>query len=420
MLDHFFSLPKTADRIRALWLGPAIERYVAWLDERHASKSTVERHVHTLVRFNRFAVDRGVQTWEEFPAHVEPFIALWMQERGRWCRTQRDQALVQANGRVPVRQMLEVVLPGFVGKAPPRPLPFHALAPGFFPYLTDERGLRPATLQNYLHNLRVFEAFLGRMGVSQLSELTPPLISNFLIERSKQLSPGGVKGCSGTLREFLKYLHRQGITPSDLGRTVPRGREYKQAAIPRAISWADVQRVLDAIDRRSPVGKRDYAVLLLLVSYGLRAREVAALRLEDLDWQQAQLHVPARKGGNSTVYPLSDTVGEAIIDYIRSGRPQVSDRHVFLTVRMPYLPMTALTVSKCAAVRLHAAGIQVPLAGSHTFRHSCVQHLVEADVPFKVIGDYVGHRTQASTQIYSKVALHLLRQLAIGDAEEAL
>lgn len=195
---------------------------------------------------------------------------------------------------------------------------------------------------------------------------------------------------------------------------------YKQASIPRAIAWSDVERVLGAVDRRSAVGKRDYALLLLLVSYGLRAREIAALQLDDLDWKQAQLRVPTRKGGHSSLYPLSATVGEAIIDYLRAGRPAVDNRHLFLTTKMPYSPMYHFTVSGQVASRLRAAGVRVPRAGSHTLRHTCVQRLVESDVPFKIIGDYVGHRREQSTMVYGKVALHRLRQLVIGDAEEAL
>jgi integrase/recombinase XerD len=156
------------------------------------------------------------------------------------------------------------------------------------------------------------------------------------------------------------------------------------------------------------------------VSYGLRAHEIATMQLDDLDWKQAQLRVPTRKGGHSTLYPLSATVGEAIIDYLRAGRPAVDDRHLFLVTRTPYSPMAYWTVSKRVASRLHAAGIKVARAGSHTLRHTCVQRLVEADVPFKVIGDYIGHRRAESTLVYGKVALHRLRQLVIGDAEEAL
>lgn len=420
MLERHFSLPRSADRIRALWLGPAIDRYVIWLDERRASTATIKQHVQALVQFNNFAVAHGARTWDELPTQIDAFVSHWMSERGRWCRTQHDKTVVHSHARVPVEQMLQLVLQDFVGSVRRVILPFLDCAPGFFPYLSEERGLRQATIHSYVHNLRVFEAFLQQADVSNLPAVSPPLISTFLTERARRLSALGVRSCAGALRVFLRYAHRQGIIPTDLSRAVPRGRGYKQASIPRAIAWADVQRVLDGVDRRSAVGKRDYALLLMLVSYGLRAREIAAMQLDDLDWKQAQLRVPTRKGGHSTTYPLSATVGEAIIEYLRAGRPAVDDRHLFLITRTPYSPMDHWTVSGRVASRLHAAGVKVPRAGSHTLRHACVQRLVESDVPFKVIGDYVGHRREESTLVYGKVALHRLRQLVIGDAEEAL
>jgi integrase len=174
------------------------------------------------------------------------------------------------------------------------------------------------------------------------------------------------------------------------------------------------------IDRRSAVGKRDYAILLLLTTYGLRANEVASLKLDDLDWRAVQMRIVERKAGNTTVYPLAGTVGDAIITYLREARPECSDRHVFLTVRAPFRPLVYWDVSQRAAWHLRRAGVRIPRVGSHTLRHSCVQHLVDADVPFKVIGDYIGHRTDVATQNYAKVAVHKLRALVIGEAEDIL
>ena len=420
MLERYYVRPCTADRIRERWLGPAIDRYVEWLADRHAAPDTVKRSVRTLIDFDGFTQARGVTTWEELPQHVESFMDQWMEKRGAWCRTKKDRQAVRTHGRVPVEQLLRLLLPDFVGSQRRLAPPFQASVPGFFDYLREERGLRPTTVHGYVSHLSAFEAYLQRVEVEDLRELTPALLSAFLIESAQRLKPGSVAYRGSTLRAFLRYLHRQGIITTDLSRAVPRGRSYSQASIPRAIPWSEVPRVLEVVDRRAPVGKRDYAILLLLISYGLRAREVAMLHLEDLDWQQEQLHVSERKGGHSTIYPLSATVGEAIIDYLRFARPQVEERRLFLIAKSPFTPLGSYSVSARAGVYLHAAGIEVPRPGSHTFRHACVQHLVEADVPFKVIGDYVGHRTPAATQIYGKVALHKLRELALGEAEEAL
>ena len=419
MLERHFRRPVTVDRIRALWLGPQIDRYVDWLDARRASSDSVLRHVSTLRHFNAFVCARGVSSHEDLPQHVQPFVDDWMRTHGSNCLDRRARGAVLANAQVPVEQLLELTVPGFARVRHRVARPFTASVPGFFTFLRDEKGLRPGTCDGYAVELRKFEAFLQRSAVG-LSELSPALLTRYVTERAKALVPTSLHDCTGALRVFLRYLHRQDIIPADISRALPRGRKYKQSSLPRAILWTDVQRVLDGVDRRSNLGKRNYAILMLLASYGLRAREVAALELEDLDWAHSQLKVPARKGGHSSIYPLSASVGEAIIEYLRAGRPEVDDRHVFLSCRTPFCPITYCGVSELAAQHIVAAGIQVPRPGSHTLRHSCVQRLVEADVAFKAIGDYVGHRRAESTLVYAKVALHRLRLLAIGDAEEAL
>lgn len=419
MLEHHFRSFKTIDRIRAQWLGPQIERYTEWLDEQHTSHVTIREHVSALGHFNDFVVGRGVTRLQELPDHVDAFVEQWKAEHGNWCKSSQDHAAVVAHSRVPVERMLCLVLPDYKRPGKKQPMPFSVSAPGFFPFLVNEKGLRPTTLHNYTYTLRPLEAYLARVGIA-LDGLTPACITDFLNERAKTLHKSGMHNSTCSLRVFLRYLHREGILNTDIAHSVPRGRVYRQAAVPRAIRWEDVERLLASIDQRSYVGKRDYAILVLLASYGLRAREIAALRLEDFDWQHAQVHIPLRKGGHSTIYPLSATVGEAVIQYLQVRRTDVSHRQVFLISMAPYRPMRHNTVSHMVSNRMCSADIHVTRAGSHTLRHACVQHLVEADVPFKVIGDYVGHRAPSSTLVYAKVATHKLRELVIADAEDML
>jgi site-specific recombinase XerD len=419
MLERHFRSFKAIDRIRALWLGPQIEHYVETLDELHASSSTVRQHIRTLAHFNDFVRARGVAQFGELPEHVDAFVEQWQADHGGWCKTPRALACVVSQGRVAVEQMLSATLPGYTRPSKELAVPFSASAPGFFPFLVRERGLSKATLHSYKYTLRPFEAYLARVGIA-LGELTPASITEFLEERAETVHKSGMLDTVGALRVFLRYLHREGIVATNLARSVPRGRVYRQASVPRAIPWEAVEHVLAGVDRRSDLGKRDYAILVLLASYGLRAREIAALCLEDFDWAHTQVSIPRRKGGHSTRYPLSATAGEAVIAYLRVRRTDVAHRQVFLTARSPYAPMQHAAVSAMVGGRLRRAGIQVPRCGSHTLRHACVQHLVEADVPFKVIGDYVGHRTPESTLVYAKVAVHKLRELVIGDAEDVL
>jgi integrase len=153
------------------------------------------------------------------------------------------------------------------------------------------------------------------------------------------------------------------------------------------------------------------------VTYGLRAHEVTRLTLDDVDWKHERLQVPERKAGHATAYPLAGVVGEALIEYIKRGRPETADRHLFFRVLAPHVPIHAAAVSSSVAHYLHGAGIQVRRPGAHTLRHTCVQRLIDAEFPLKTIGDYVGHRSSQSTQIYTKVAIASLREVAMGDGE---
>ena len=134
---------------------------------------------------------------------------------------------------------------------------------------------------------------------------------------------------------FLRYAHREGAIGRDLSGAVEWPQVYRLSSIPRSITWEEVGTVLAGVDRRSPCGKRDWAILLLLVTYGLRGREVAALTLDDIDWKRERLRVPERKAGHSTAFPLSASVGEALVDYLQHGRPRSDERRVFFRAVAP-------------------------------------------------------------------------------------
>ncbi|HEX2745879.1 MAG TPA: site-specific integrase [Streptosporangiaceae bacterium] len=415
MLETYFVKPQTAGRIRACWIGAEIERYAGWLAEQGYSTRTVQRHVQALVSFGEFARRRGASALADLPAHVDDFVAMRVAayRRGRNAATEV---------RSPVEQMLTVVMPGFERTGRPhRELPFGRAVPGFFEYLADERGLRPDSIAGYRHHLACFEAYLGRIGAAGVAGLSPAILSAFVAERSGAgLARTTVRSGCGVLRVFLRYAHRQGLLATDLSKAVEWPTAYRLADIPRSISREEVALVLAAVDRSTPCGKRDYAILLLLVTYGLRAREVAALTLDDIDWRRDRLAIPGRKAGHSTAFPLSAVVGEALVDYLRHGRPPGTGRHVFFRALAPAGPASRVAVSACARHYLLKAGIQVPRPGSHTLRHTCVQRLVDAGFGFKAIGDFIGHRSPASTAIYAKVAIEPLRQVALGDGEQVL
>jgi integrase/recombinase XerD len=419
MLEQYFVKPETIDRIRASWIGAEIERYVDWLVERGYGTKSIWRRVPIAFAFGEFARERGAHRIGDLPAQVDAFVADRVARHDARTGSTRPMA---KEVRGPVEQMLSVVLDDFepTGRRE-HPQPFVDAVPGFFDYLVDERGLRPASVLSYRHHLDRFEAYLSRIGVERIEELSPAILSAFVIERAALgLAKTTVREGSGVLRVFLRYAHREGVLAHDLSDSVGWPQAYRLSSIPKSISWDEVNRVLAGVDRRTACGRRDYAILLLLVTYGLRGREVAALTLDDIDWKRERLAIPERKAGHSTAFPLSAVVGEALIAYLQQGRPQTSDRHVFFRAAAPRRPIGPAAVSGRARHYLLKAGINVPRPGAHTLRHSAVQRLVDARFDMKTIGDFVGHRSAKSTEVYAKVAVEALREVALGDGEAVL
>jgi integrase/recombinase XerD len=263
MLETYFVKPQTVDRIRACWIGAEIERYAGWLSEQGYSTRTVLRRVPELAAFGEFARRRGASALADLPAHVDGFVAMRVASYRRG-----PDAATEVRG--PLEQMLAVVVPGFAGTGRPhRELPFGRAVPGFFEYLAAERGLRPESVVSYRHHLARFEAYLDKIGVTRLQELSPAILSAFVAERSAAgLAKTTVRTGCGVLRVFLRHAHRQGLLATDLSKVVEWPTAYQLSGIPRSISWEQVGLVLGAVDRRTPCGKRDYAILLLLVTTG--------------------------------------------------------------------------------------------------------------------------------------------------------
>jgi integrase/recombinase XerD len=421
MIEQYFKKPETWDRLRACWLFPLIERYVVWLTENNYAPRIVYRRVPLLVHFAEYARAHGATLPESLAEHVDGFVEKWLRERAHHVHDGKARVSVRNSVRGPVEQLVRLTQNNFEWRARKRkPFPFETEVPGFLGHLVDERGLAAAAVHQYRGYLGHFEHYLAGIGLSKLGDLAPPMLTAFITERGQGYVRSSMTGLCSSLRVFLRYLYRERIHSKDLSVSVNGPKCYRLATLPRSISWPEVQRMLDSVDRRRANGKRDYAILVLLVAYGLRGKDVSSLTLDDIDWERNRLRVPERKAGHSTAYPLSATVAEALIDYLRNGRPESSHRHLFLRALAPYVPCSSGAISQLAGVYLRKAGVTVRCAGSHTLRHSCVQRLVDAQFSLKAIGDYVGHASPDSTVIYTKVNVEALREIALGHAEEVV
>jgi integrase/recombinase XerD len=283
------------------------------------------------------------------------------------------------------------------------------------------RALKDRTIRQIRGTCQRFMAFLDTEGEGSSRFLHPEVIHRFLISRGQQCCRSSLRTQGSSLRGYLVFLHRCRAVDLDLSSAVIVPRVYQHDQCPRFLTRPQIDAVLAVIDRNTPVGRRDYAMLLLLTVYGLRGMEVARLRLEDIDWRNKQLHIRGRKAGNNTTYPLAASVDAAVVDYLRNERPSSSHREVFLSVIAPFRPLVNGAALASHIVKyLKQVGIAVKHPGTHIFRYSCAQRLFEEGMSLKFIGDYLGHTDLHSTQRYTKIALDQLREVALGDAEDLL
>jgi integrase/recombinase XerD len=294
-----------------------------------------------------------------------------------------------------------------------RPTPVERNAEAYKQYLLEVRALAQPTIINYVPFVRSFlEDRFGRGRVA-LSRLRAGDVVGFVQRQAQRLSLKRAKLMTSALRSFLRYARYLGEVTLDLAAAVPIVANWSMSSIPRAICGDHVRQLLASIDRRTALGRRDYAVLLLLARLGLRSSEVAFLELDDIDWQTGRLCVRG-KGAQGLELPLTAELGSAIAAYLRHGRPASSSRRVFLRAKAPIRGFQgAAGVGSIVRHSLRRAGIDAPTTGAHQFRHGLATQMLRQGASLSEIGEVLGHRHPQTTKIYAKVDLDALRSLAL-------
>ena len=288
-------------------------------------------------------------------------------------------------------------------------------------YCIERRHLRPLTITARTAELGRFLDFLGSRGVQTLPQLQAADLTAYVawLERYR---PKTISRIVSSVRLFLQFLTMRGILHQDLGQTLPRIRVTRDATIPSVWDAELVVKLLQAVDRSSPVGKRDYAMLLLASRLGLRVGDLRALRLDDLDWGASTVGITQSKTAAPLRLPIPEEVGEALIDYLRFGRPKTEHREVFLRLKRPVGPFAENTHLHEVVNRWRElAGIRFVSRqrhGLHSLRHTLATKLLHEQTPIHVISEILGHATTASTLIYAKADTETLRSAAL-DTEEA-
>ncbi len=299
--------------------------------------------------------------------------------------------------------------------AVPRPPNAH-LIEEFSDYMREERGLSPVTIHKRRQHVT---QFLSRYEEQHrpFNEISILDIDAAIARKGEQdaYSRSSMKTYANALRAFFHYAEQRGWCAKGLAAAIMSPCMFSDELLPAGPSWDEVQRLLASTESDRPRDIRDRALIMLFAVYGLRVSEVRTLRLADLDWENELLHVMRPKPRRRQTYPLSHTVGESLLRYLKEVRPHFQYREVFLTLQAPVQPSSSNSLYCAIADRFCALGISSKHRGPHALRHACATRLLAEGLSMKEIGDHLGHRQPDSTRVYAKVDLNGLRQVADFD-----
>lgn len=317
------------------------------------------------------------------------------------------QLLWWANGRLPVTAAPQCPFGAFA----------RSLCADYAQWLNEQRGLAAASIYGLVGEARRFLVWYGEgRTTNDLSTLAIADIDAYLQVRAPSLRRVSLKSVTHQLRCLLRFAHATGRTGRDFALSVTSPTLYALESIPSCLNAEEIRTVADTTRKdHSPKGLRDFAILLLLSTYGLRAGEIVRLRLEDIDWRADRIHVRHTKTVSHSLLPLLPPVGDALLAYLRRGRPATDAREIFIRTCAPYRGFSDGSSLYCVVRgRLDAAGVEpVGKRGPHAFRHARAVSLLRAGVSQKVIGDVLGHRSAGSTTPYLKLATEELRNVAL-------
>ena len=385
-----------------------------WRDNRSLKRTSTGRYLYWIRRFHHYCMAEALDADRQLTQVGINIFAQWYAQQRQVTTEYAGQG-----ARPALRawafglNALGVDVPSWHARMDPIAQPEPELQ-GFADHLRQHRGNPEGTIKKKLAHIRCFLAFIGTRHRS-LQDLLLTDIDAFVMVCSKRYARTTTADIGCSLRRYLHFLFAAGQLPSDLASLVvtPVIHRYEQPL--RALPWDDVLRILAAIDRKTPVGLRDYTLLLLMGSYGLGAGEVLRLTLDDIDWQAASLRIVRPKTSVAFTLPLLPGLAQAMVSYLQHGRPrQAPTRHFFLSMRAPHYPLsTSSAIRHMLVGYARTAGVTAAYLGSHVLRHTHACRQIELEASPKVVSDILGHRSPESLSAYVRIATEHLRQLPL-------
>lgn len=406
MFDQLFARPAAVAHHRSARYAAERERFLRHLVTRHYSPTSVRRAAHDLLAI---VLQTDIACRQHVTVGEIEEAARHRRSLHRGCCRRTSKHIRESLRRTATAWM------AFLGKLTTDPRPVtrdSAVLQRFETFLRDERGLASSTIdrccrhaRRLLDQLRRARRPLRRIRIEDVDSYLAALTASGWRRSSM---PGAADG----VRSFLRFAQSRGLCTPGLAGAVAAPRIYTDERLPVGLEWSTVEQLIASSKGASASDIRDRALLLLLSIYGLRCSEIAALRLDDIDWDNGTISVRRPKQRHTQQYPLEATTGQAILRYIRDVRPQTPCRNVFLNLLAPARAITHISIYHAVHKRLRVLGLQGPQRGPHALRHACARRLLSRGFTFKQVGDQLGHRSSAATRIYAKVDLSSLRAVA--------
>lgn len=413
MLELWYRQKRTLVDFRRGPLGPFFDGFAAQLQAKGYSQKAGMALLSKCCLFNGFLIEQGITHVRRISSHL---VDAFLQEYHAPALAVGSKHSITKHAQWAIQRFLNY-LAAIRAFTLPKPSPvikhYTRLLDAYLCQLGKERERSPRTIHFHRKQLELFlESWGPNARRQRLKSLRADAVEAFVRSYFRHAT-AHPEALASVLREFFRYCARKKYTQTDFSGLVPSVRHYQYASLPKGMEDAALEQLLKVIPKDTPVGTRDYAIIMLLMAYGIRGISVAQLLLDDLDWQHSKIRIRAQKGGKEVVLPLLEPVGEALIAYLRHRPKEMPFREVFLSVKAPCQPIRGSVISRIVHDRLKRAGVKTPAAGSRTLRYSWAIRALAQGSPIKAIADVLGHRYINTTFIYAKADLNSLREVAL-------
>jgi len=402
MLTTYFKHPFTLHKLRSGPAGPYLDDFASQLAQAGYCHNKIRAHLRGAGRFSAWAAE-GRLTIDRLDLPALAQFGRYLNSQGR-LRCRRGG---YSNSFVGARRFVDFLQTRGVVRMPAPALEPELLTE-FCHWMHTHRGVTERTLNDYRSALRRLLVALG----DHPESYTAKQLRAFVLEHVRSHKTSQAKTTITVLRMFLRFLITRGRCTPELLIAIPTIAGWPGASLPSYLCPEEIERMIDTCDCTTVMGVRDRAVLLLLVRLGLRAGDVAALQLHDIDWQQGLLRV-AGKNRCQTALPLPQDVGDALMHYLTNHRPCVDTSYVFITVIAPFVPFSRWMASTITARALRLAGVDAPSHGAQLLRRSAATAMLRQGASLEDIGAVLRHASIETTRLYTKVDVDLLDEVVM-------